>query len=201
MRYTPLTQLIHRIASRPGTACTKMKHLSIRNSTLPSSIFSGTKTMIAVGGWMHNNPGLMQTCFSQMAKSRASGNTFVNSVVEFLRTYRFDGLDLDWEYPALKERGGKQKDSDNCSLIVKDLGGYGARVRESLSNAINFIVRLFLYHFLHMMSLSPFSTTQTTNKHHHHGDGDTCPSSSMDLINPRCPSGWRPCACSFQGHQ
>ncbi len=32
-------------------------------------------------------------------------------------------------------------------------GGYGARMVGSLSNAVNLILRFFLYHFLHIMSL------------------------------------------------
>ena len=83
--------------------------------------FPGTKTMIAVGGWTHNDPGPMQNRFSQMASSRTNRITFANSVVEFLRTYGFDGLDLDWEYPALKDRGGKRDDYDNYVLMVNDL--------------------------------------------------------------------------------
>jgi chitinase len=82
---------------------------------------SGAKTMIAVGGWSHNDPGPMQRRFSQMAASAINRVTFANSVVEFLRTYGFDGLDLDWEYPSLKERGGKREDYDNYVLMVKEL--------------------------------------------------------------------------------
>ena len=81
----------------------------------------GTKTMIAVGGWTHNDPGPMQKRFSQMAASKSNRATFANSVVQFLRTYGFDGLDLDWEYPGLKERGGTRADYDNYVLMVKDI--------------------------------------------------------------------------------
>ncbi len=78
----------------------------------------------------------------------------------------------------------------------------GAHLGGSKSNAVKLILRLFLYHFLHTMSLyvtSPSTTTQTSNKHHHHGDGAARPSSSMDSINPHRPSGGRPCAYIFRG--
>ena len=41
--------------------------------------------------------------------------------MQFLRTYGFDGLDLDWEYPGLKDRGGKRADYDNYVLMTKEL--------------------------------------------------------------------------------
>jgi hypothetical protein len=53
---------------------------------------SGIKTMIAVGGWSHNDPGPMQKRFSEMAASKTNRQTFAKSVVQFLRTYGFDGL-------------------------------------------------------------------------------------------------------------
>ena len=81
----------------------------------------GIKTMIAVGGWSHNDPGPMQKRFSEMAGSKTNRQTFAKSVVQFLRTYGFDGLDLDWEYPGLKDRGGKRADYDNYVLMTKEL--------------------------------------------------------------------------------
>lgn len=81
----------------------------------------GVKTMIAVGGWTHNDPGPMQKRFSEMASSQTNRKTFAQSVVQFLRTYGFDGLDLDWEYPALPERGGKREDYNNYVLMTKEL--------------------------------------------------------------------------------
>ncbi len=48
---------------------------------------------------------------------------------------------------------------------------------------------------------SPSTTTHTTNKHHHHGDGAARPSSGVDSMNPRRPSGGRPCACLFRGRR
>ena len=44
----------------------------------------------------------------QMAAVSSKRSIFVQSCVDFLKKYNFDGLDMDWEYPA--ERGGKPID-------------------------------------------------------------------------------------------
>lgn len=43
-----------------------------------------------------------------MVADPAKRAKFVNSVVNFLIKYNFDGLDFDWEYPA--NRGGVEAD-------------------------------------------------------------------------------------------
>lgn len=44
---------------------------------------------------------------------------FVENVVQFVKKYKFDGFDLDWEYPA--KRGGHPEDVKNLVLVLKDL--------------------------------------------------------------------------------
>lgn len=72
------------------------------------------KTMIAIGGW---NEGSQK--YSMMASSPSARSTFVESVLQFLQTYNFDGLDLDWEYPAA--RGGAPEDKINFAALVTEL--------------------------------------------------------------------------------
>ncbi|KAJ8889916.1 hypothetical protein PR048_009421 [Dryococelus australis] len=71
------------------------------------------KTMLAIGGW---NEGSAR--FSSLVADEERRTEFVKNVVRFLRQNRFDGLDLDWEYPAFRD-GGKPRDRDNYALLVQ----------------------------------------------------------------------------------
>ncbi|GBM30009.1 Chitotriosidase-1 [Araneus ventricosus] len=74
------------------------------------------KTMIAVGGW---NEGSKR--FSRLVESADNRRTFILSVMAFLREYGFDGVDLDWEYPAFREGGNHTTDKKGYALLVKEL--------------------------------------------------------------------------------
>ncbi|XP_013145577.1 PREDICTED: mucin-5AC [Papilio polytes] len=73
------------------------------------------KTMLAIGGW---NEGSSR--FSPMVASRDRRKEFVRNAIKFLRQNHFDGLDLDWEYPAFRD-GGKPKDRENYAKLVREL--------------------------------------------------------------------------------
>lgn len=71
--------------------------------------------MAAVGGW---NEGSIK--FSTVAASPALRQRFIANSVEFCRTYNFDGVDLDWEYPA--QRGGDDTfDKENHAKWLEEL--------------------------------------------------------------------------------
>ena len=52
--------------------------------------------MIAIGGWNDSKGNK----YSRMVGNVSSRKRFVNGVVRFLKEHKFDGLDLDWEYPV-----------------------------------------------------------------------------------------------------
>ncbi|EWC46483.1 hypothetical protein DRE_04206 [Drechslerella stenobrocha 248] len=79
------------------------------------------KVYIAVGGWAFNDPGPTRNTFSKMASTPANRNAFIQSVISFMRTYGFDGVDLDWEYPAADDRGGSPPDTRNYILLVREM--------------------------------------------------------------------------------
>lgn len=72
----------------------------------------GLVTSIAVGGW-----NMDQSLFATASSTPESRTTFANSVVRFLTTYDFDGVDLDWEYPVTRQ--GTTDDYANYPLLVE----------------------------------------------------------------------------------
>jgi len=72
------------------------------------------KVTIAIGGWTEGSAK-----YSAMAASPQNRKAFIDSVIAFIREHKFDGLDLDWEYPA--KRGGKPEDKKNFVTLCKEL--------------------------------------------------------------------------------
>ncbi|KAL2753128.1 glycoside hydrolase family 18 protein, partial [Sodiomyces alcalophilus JCM 7366] len=74
------------------------------------------KVSIAVGGWAVSGPP-----FSNMARTQERRAVFIESVVDLLDTYGFDGIDLDWEYPVSPDRDGAPEDKENYVHLVREL--------------------------------------------------------------------------------
>ncbi|CEL06913.1 hypothetical protein ASPCAL10081 [Aspergillus calidoustus] len=68
-----------------------------------------------------------------MASNAANRRKFINSLRNFMQTWGFDGVDLDWEYPGADDRGGVPEDTANFVDLLKDMrddfqGEYGISV-------------------------------------------------------------------------
>uniref|UniRef100_A0A182PFM1 chitinase n=1 Tax=Anopheles epiroticus TaxID=199890 RepID=A0A182PFM1_9DIPT len=73
------------------------------------------KTLAAIGGW---NEGSRK--FSAMAASPELRKRFIYDCVAFCQRHGFDGVDLDWEYPAQRD-GNPLIDRDNHAQLVEEM--------------------------------------------------------------------------------
>ncbi|TEY30754.1 hypothetical protein BOTCAL_0847g00030 [Botryotinia calthae] len=84
----------------------------------------GVKTWISVGGWSFTDPGPTRSAFSSMTSTSGNRASFISQLKQFMDTYGFDGVDLDWEYPQADDRGGQSGDTANYVSLVKEMRAF-----------------------------------------------------------------------------
>ncbi|KAF8400549.1 hypothetical protein HHK36_013848 [Tetracentron sinense] len=97
------------------------------------------KTLLSIGGG-GNDPKV----FSKIASGCSTRAIFINSTINVARKYGFDGVDLDWEFPA------NQEDMANLALLFSDWrkalvkeAKATARPRLLLTSAVYFASKFF----------------------------------------------------------
>ena len=104
----------------------------------------GLETWISVGGWTFNDEtnrpkyvslfcGLLvvvwhvltgvfnstRHAFSDMASTAANGAKFIKSIIHFMSTYGFQGVDIDWGTPAPQTAAAVRKTRPTLSFCAK----------------------------------------------------------------------------------
>lgn len=76
----------------------------------------GTRVVLAIGGWGVDG-------FSQATRTEDSRKIFVESIIDGIKKYRFDGIDIDWEYPtsSAAEIESHPSDKKNLTYFMHDL--------------------------------------------------------------------------------
>ncbi|MGL4799344.1 MAG: glycosyl hydrolase family 18 protein, partial [Cellulosilyticaceae bacterium] len=95
--------------------------------------FPEVQLLISVGGWAGSRG------FYTMMDTDQGIETFVNSCVDFIRQYGFDGVDIDFEYPSSTSQSGNPDDFDvsepRRSTINKRYNVMMRELREALDKA------------------------------------------------------------------
>lgn len=87
------------------------------------------KSIISVGGYTQSKH------FSDYLANKISRNTFVSNIVSFVAKYKFDGVDIDWEFPV---EGGepnnsrRNEDRLNFTIFLNELRTELSKVNPSL---------------------------------------------------------------------
>ncbi len=91
---------------------------TLRKLTSLKKNYKNLKVLISLGGW-----GGCKTC-SEVFASKEGRTAFAGSVKKILTDFNADGIDLDWEYPAIEGYPGHRytkEDKHNFTLLVKTL--------------------------------------------------------------------------------
>lgn len=76
---------------------------------------AGKEIWPSIGGWT------LSDAFPAMSANPASRAKFVENCVGLIRDYKFDGIDIDWEYPGFAEHSGTPADKENYNLLLQEL--------------------------------------------------------------------------------
>jgi chitinase len=88
------------------------------------------KLVASVGGWTRSNR------FSDMAADAQTRASFIASVVAFVRRHRFDGIDIDWEYPtSIGVRCAEGHDSCDRATDKRNFVALARELRSALDAA------------------------------------------------------------------
>ncbi len=75
----------------------------------------GTKVLASIGGWTLSNT------FPGIAADSSLRETFAASCVDLVRTYGFDGIDINWEFPGYTPHNGTAADKRNFTLLMQEI--------------------------------------------------------------------------------
>ena len=175
----PLNKLTHIIYSFLGLKNDTFTFKNNRQEEIVKQLVSlksqypHLKIMVSIGGW-----GGCAPC-SDLFASAEHRKTFAKTTVELFKKYNVDGIDLDWEYPAIEgypDHKYMKEDRNNFTELVKELrkemgdkyllsfaaGGFN----NFLENSIDWVAVTPLLDFINLMTYDLTSGASKITGHH-----------------------------------
>jgi chitinase len=108
--YRSLTHIAHAFVFPQADGSLDLSGFTLYPELIQSAHANGVGVVISVGGYdVARTPR-----FVQMAADPAARTRFVAAIKSFCQTYGYDGVDIDWEYPAASGRA-------NTTLFFQEL--------------------------------------------------------------------------------
>lgn len=76
---------------------------------------NNVKVMVSIGGWT------LSKNFSSIAADPVKRAKFAAECVRIIKEYKFDGIDIDWEYPGFAEHNGRPIDKQNYTKFLQEI--------------------------------------------------------------------------------
>lgn len=110
--YSKLTHISHAflLLSPKADGTLQIPSGMIEPALISKAHAAGVKVLVSIGG----GDGIEGPRFNKMAQSETTRQAFVTNVHDFLVTYGYDGVDIDWEVP-------NYVDTANCTTLMQEL--------------------------------------------------------------------------------
>lgn len=82
----------------PDGSLLPLENPDLARTLIAQAHANNVKVLLAVGGWEYNGTPLENT-FVQATNTDAKIQKFANAIMDMVREYGFDGVDMDWEHP------------------------------------------------------------------------------------------------------
>ena len=151
-------------------------------STLAAVITKARANNAKVFVGINDGSGDGKTNFKNMAASAAGRNNFIKDVMNKVRQYNFDGVDMDWEFPTttdgtdatftlmMKELSDSlHRDARYYLSCAVTAGKYAGGIRDAIRNEIFSYVDIF-----NVMAYDDFNTTVPYRHHSDYTLAQTC---------------------------
>ncbi|KAI9094129.1 hypothetical protein DFS34DRAFT_254776 [Phlyctochytrium arcticum] len=83
----------------------------------------GLQVTYAIGGWDFSESDATKAIFSKAFDDPKIRNFLITSIVRTFESLKWDGVDIDFEYPAAIERQAPQSDIKNFGTFMRELKG------------------------------------------------------------------------------